>query len=134
MELRSFKEQKEYLKDLISHYEDLIRSKPRNQFVSNFLNFIKDEKFNKTTFNFEVISIEEKIKFELTKEFLDKNGFKTEKDLKDLFSKKDWNRLHLQIIWYGREYCKARDCYGITCKICKSCYPNRKKPIKTKKA
>ena len=46
MELRSFKEQKEYLKDLISHYEDLIRSKPRNQFVSNFLNFIKDEKFN----------------------------------------------------------------------------------------
>ena len=46
MELRSFKEQKEYLKDLISQYEDLIRSKPRNQFVSNFLNFIKDEKFN----------------------------------------------------------------------------------------
>ncbi|MAJ66435.1 MAG: endonuclease III, partial [Candidatus Pelagibacter sp.] len=30
--------------------------------------------------------------------------------------------------------CKARDCFGITCKICKSCYPNRKKPIKTKKA
>ena len=47
---------------------------------------------------------------------------------------KYWNKLHLQIIWYGREYCKARDCYGITCKICKSCYPNRKKPIKVKKA
>ena len=47
---------------------------------------------------------------------------------------KYWNRLHLQIIWYGREYCKARDCYGIACKICKSCYPNRKRPIKTKKA
>ena len=58
----------------------------------------------------------------------------TEKDLKRLFPKSDWNRLHLQIIWYGREYCKARDCYGITCKICKSCYPNRKKPVKTKKA
>ena len=63
-----------------------------------------------------------------------KNVIQTEKDLKRLFSKKYWNKLHLQIIWYGREYCKARDCYGITCKICKSCYPNRKKPIKTKKA
>ena len=55
-------------------------------------------------------------------------------DLKEIFPKKYWNKLHLQIIWYGREYCKARDCYGMTCKICKSCYPNRKKPIKTKKA
>ena len=53
---------------------------------------------------------------------------------KEVFPKKHWNKLHLQIIWYGREYCKARDCYGITCKICKSCYPNRKKPIKVKKA
>jgi len=63
-----------------------------------------------------------------------KNVLQTEKDLKKIFSKKNWNRLHLQIIWYGREYCKARDCFGITCKICKSCYPNRKKPIKVKKA
>ena len=63
-----------------------------------------------------------------------KNVIQTEKDLKKIFPKKYWNRLHLQIIWYGREYCKARDCHGITCKICKSCYPNRKKPIKTKKA
>ena len=63
-----------------------------------------------------------------------KNVTQTEKDLKEIFPKKYWNKLHLQIIWYGREYCKARDCYGITCKICKSCYPNRKKPIKTKKA
>ena len=63
-----------------------------------------------------------------------KNVVQTEKDLKKVFPKKYWNKLHLQIIWYGREYCKARDCYGITCKICKSCYPNRKKPIKTKKA
>ena len=58
----------------------------------------------------------------------------TEDDLKALFPKKNWNKLHLQIIWYGREYCKARDCFGITCKICKSCYPNRKKKIITKKA
>ena len=60
--------------------------------------------------------------------------FENENDLKKIFPKKYWNKLHLQIIWYGREYCKARDCFGITCKICKSCYPNRKKPIKTKKA
>ena len=63
-----------------------------------------------------------------------KNVIQTEKDLKKSFPKKYWNKLHLQIIWYGREYCKARDCYGITCKICKSCYPNRKKLIITKKA
>ena len=63
-----------------------------------------------------------------------KNVIQTEKDLKNIFPKKNWNKLHLQIIWYGREYCKARECYGISCKICKSCYPNRKKLIKTKKA
>ena len=62
-----------------------------------------------------------------------KNVVQTEKDLKRLFLKKNWNKLHLQIIYYGREYCKARACYGITCKICTTCYPNRKKPIKTKK-
>ena len=63
-----------------------------------------------------------------------KNVVQTEKDLKKIFPRKYWNKLHLQIIWYGREYCKARECYGTTCKICKSCYPNRKKPIITKKA
>ena len=63
-----------------------------------------------------------------------KDVVQTEKDLKNIFPEKNWNKLHLQIIWYGRQYCKARDCYGITCKICKSCYPNRKKLIKTKKA
>ena len=63
-----------------------------------------------------------------------KNVIQTEKDLKRLFPKKYWNKLHLQIIYYGREYCKARECYGLTCKICITCYPNRKSPIKTKKA
>ena len=63
-----------------------------------------------------------------------KNVVQTEKDLKASFPKKNWNKLHLQIIWYGREYCKARDCYGLTCKICKSCYPNRKKKFVAKKA
>ena len=63
-----------------------------------------------------------------------KNVIQTERDLKRLFPKKYWNKLHLQIIYYGREYCKARECYGLTCKICTSCYPDRKRPVKTKKA
>tara|TARA_Y100000996_G_C22520095_1_gene642073 strand:+ start:823 stop:1476 length:654 start_codon:yes stop_codon:yes gene_type:complete len=63
-----------------------------------------------------------------------KDVVQTEKDLKSIFPKNKWNRLHLQIIWYGREYCKARDCYGISCKICKICNPNRKTKLKTKKA
>jgi endonuclease-3 len=63
-----------------------------------------------------------------------KNVIQTEKDLKRLFPKKSWNKLHLQIIFYGREYCKARDCYGISCKICSTCYPARKKPVKNIKA
>ena len=63
-----------------------------------------------------------------------KNVVQTEKDLKRIFPKKTWSKLHLQIIFYGREYCKARDCYGMTCKICTTCYPNRKSPIKTKRA
>ncbi len=49
----------------------------------NLSKILKDDKFKKTTFHFEIISIEERIKFELTKEFLDKNGFKTEKELKE---------------------------------------------------
>jgi endonuclease-3 len=62
-----------------------------------------------------------------------KNVIQTEKDLKRLFPKKTWSKLHLQIIYYGREFCKARECYGLTCKICTTCYPNRKNPAKTKK-
>jgi endonuclease-3 len=63
-----------------------------------------------------------------------KNVVQTEKDLKRIFPKKNWSKLHLQIIFYGREYCKARDCYGLTCRICTTCYPNRKKPVITQKA
>ena len=62
------------------------------------------------------------------------NVKETEKDLKRIFPKKNWSKLHLQIIFYGREYCKARDCFGLSCKICTTCYPNRKKPVITKKA
>ena len=63
-----------------------------------------------------------------------KNVVQTEKDLKRLFPKKNWSKLHLQIIFYGRKYCKARDCYGLSCRICTTCYPNRKKPVITQKA
>ena len=63
-----------------------------------------------------------------------KNVVQTEKDLKRIFPQKIWSKLHLQIIFYGREYCKARDCYGLSCEICTTCYPSRKKPVITKKA
>jgi endonuclease-3 len=63
-----------------------------------------------------------------------KNVVQTEVDLKRIFPKKTWSKLHLQIIYYGREYCQARSCYGLTCKICTTCYPNRKNPINIKKA
>jgi endonuclease III len=63
-----------------------------------------------------------------------KNVIQTEADLKRLFPKKNWNKLHLQIIYYGREFCKARNCYGLSCKICTTCYPKRKKSLITKKA
>ena len=63
-----------------------------------------------------------------------KNVKQTEADLKKLFPEKSWNKLHLQIIFYGREYCTARGCDGTKCQICKSCYPNRKSPKQTVKA
>ena len=62
-----------------------------------------------------------------------KNVTQTERDLKNIFPKNSWNKLHLQIIYYGREHCTARGCNGTLCKICTTCYPNRKKPFKAKK-
>ncbi|PCH52018.1 MAG: endonuclease III [Cellvibrionales bacterium] len=62
-----------------------------------------------------------------------KNVVQTEKDLKRLFPKDTWNALHLQIIYYGREYCSARGCDGRVCGICTTCYPNRKSPVINKK-
>jgi endonuclease-3 len=59
-----------------------------------------------------------------------KNVTQTEKDLKTLFPIETWNKLHLQIIFYGREFCSARGCDGRICNICKTCYPNRKKAFK----
>ena len=62
-----------------------------------------------------------------------KNVKTTEKDLKRLFPSEKWNKLHLQIIFYGREFCSAWGCDGTVCKICTTCYPKRKKPVITKK-
>ena len=62
-----------------------------------------------------------------------KNVKKTEEDLKKNFPKEAWNKLHLQIIFWGREHCTARSCYGTKCRICKSCYPKRTKPFVHKK-
>jgi endonuclease III len=63
-----------------------------------------------------------------------KNVEQTEKDLKRLFPEIYWNKLHLQIIYYGREYCTARGCDGTVCPICRHCYPDRRKPKITRKA
>ena len=58
----------------------------------------------------------------------------TERDLKRLFPKEHWNRLHLQIIFYGREFCSARGCDGTVCPICRELFPLRRKPVITRKA
>lgn len=57
-----------------------------------------------------------------------KNVTQTEADLKKLFPRENWNKLHLQIIFYGREFCTARGCDGLVCEICCGCYPNRRTP------
>ena len=57
----------------------------------------------------------------------------TEIDLKKLFDESTWNKLHLQIIFYGREHCTARGCDGKVCMICTELYPSRKKAVLTKK-
>jgi len=63
-----------------------------------------------------------------------KNVMQTERDLKSLFPIESWNKLHLQIIFYGREHCTARSCHGLECNLCKELFPHRKIPIKHIKA
>ena len=57
----------------------------------------------------------------------------TEADLKKLFPREEWNTLHLRIIFYGREHCSARGCNGGTCGLCRELFPDRVKPVKTRK-
>jgi endonuclease-3 len=62
-----------------------------------------------------------------------KSVVQTERDLKKLFPEENWNQLHLQIIFYGREHCTARGCDGTVCGLCRELYPKRRKPVVTKK-
>ena len=62
------------------------------------------------------------------------NVARTETDLKRLFQRESWNKLHLQIIFYGREFCTARGCDGTVCPLCRELFPNRRRPIVTSKA
>ena len=61
------------------------------------------------------------------------NVRQTEEDLKKIFPISEWNSLHLQIIFYGREYCTARGCDGTKCLMCRTLYPKRKKKFICKK-
>ncbi len=54
---------------------------------------------------------------------------RTERDLKSLFDEHVWNKLHLQIIFYGREFCTARGCDGTVCEICRTLFPRRRTPL-----
>lgn len=63
-----------------------------------------------------------------------KNVVQTERDLKRLFPESSWNKLHLQIIFYGREFCTARGCDGRQCPLCHELFPNRRSAVATKKA
>ena len=58
-----------------------------------------------------------------------KRVVQTEHDLKTLFPKEAWNRLHLQIIFYGREFCTARGCDGTICPLCRELYPRRRTAV-----
>lgn len=62
-----------------------------------------------------------------------RNVVETERDLKKLFAAESWNKLHLQIIFYGREYCSARGCDGTVCELCRTLYPRRRKAVVTRK-
>lgn len=62
-----------------------------------------------------------------------KNVKETEANLKKAFPEKSWNLLHLQMIYYAREFCQARACHGIECLICKTLFPKRKTKVITKK-
>jgi endonuclease-3 len=53
----------------------------------------------------------------------------TERDLKSIFPESTWNKLHLQIIYYGREHCTARGCDGTVCEICRALFPKRRTPL-----
>jgi len=62
-----------------------------------------------------------------------RNVVQTEKDLKRIFPESNWNKLHLRMIYYGREHCTARGCEGMTCELCRTLFPGRKRVVRTRK-
>jgi len=62
-----------------------------------------------------------------------RNVVQTEKDLKRIFPESNWNKLHLRMIYYGREHCTARGCEGMTCELCRTLFPGRKRAVRTRK-
>jgi len=62
-----------------------------------------------------------------------RNVGQTERDLKRLFPPANWNRLHLRMIYYGREHCTARGCDGTVCEICATLFPDRRQAVRTRK-
>jgi len=62
-----------------------------------------------------------------------RNVVETERDLKRLFPESHWNKLHLRIIFYGRQHCTARGCDGTVCEICRTLFPNRRKAVKNRR-
>lgn len=63
-----------------------------------------------------------------------KNVQQTEKDLKRLFPQHRWNKLHLQIIYYGREICPAKGCNRLRSPLCQLCFPQNTVAFKAKLA
>lgn len=56
----------------------------------------------------------------------------TERDVKAVFPREHWGKLHLRIIYYGREHCSARGCDGTVCEICRTLYPKRMRAVRTR--
>ena len=63
-----------------------------------------------------------------------RNVTDTERSLKKLFPEESWNQVHLRLIFYGRQHCTAHGCDGMICEICRTLFPGRKSPVRTKKA
>lgn len=61
------------------------------------------------------------------------NVVQTERDLKKLFAPEQWNKLHLRIIYFGREHCTARGCDGLTCEICRTVNDGKRRAVRVKK-
>lgn len=62
-----------------------------------------------------------------------RNVEQTERDLKELFPRDHWSKLHLRFIYYGREHCTARGCDGSICEICQTVSAKKKRKPEAKR-